>query len=386
MIKSYVTYIILLLITLSFFSCKSDNPLIPPLTNDTKPVWPQVGYNGRHTNNRYGINVNIPPVQTGNVYWMDSTTHAYVNDGSEAACDAAGNFYFRYSETAGGKKGKVIKYRPDGTRIWERDSLQNDAYMGFALSYDETRIYYSDWYKFVCRDSSGKFVWSLPNGSNAGVIPCIAKDGTIYTVFGSDLTAVTPDGIVKWRLYDTDVFLPCWPVLDRDGNICIGNVISQGQYELLKIDKNGNILYRYRLNDWILSVVIDGYNNIYFRDSQKLYSLNEKFDLRWEKEIPGNNYIHVVPAITKENHIIIDSVYSVISIDNTGKTDWVNTFPNSGLIEPYIILDDEDNVYFNYWNNNLDFSVCSLDKNGNLRWNNIQPVLGNILPGLTLSP
>lgn len=383
MSKSYVKYFLALLITLSFLSCESNILLISPPENDTKPVWPQVGYNGRHTGNRYGININIPPVQNGDVYWMDSTTHSWVNDGSESACDANGNFYFRFSTAAG---GKIIKYRPDGTRIWVRDSLQNDCYTGIALSNDETKLYYSDWYKFTCLDSSGNLVWSIANGSNWGTIPCVAKDGTIYTSFGFNLTAVSPDGNVKWRLFNTNVGT-CWPVLDRDDNIIVQNTITTGQYELLKINRDGNVIYRYKLSDWIFSAVIDGFNNIYFRYSDSLISLNENFDTRWKRAIPGFDYAHVVPAITKENHIIIDSGYvAVMSIDGQGKTDWINLFPNSGFIEPYIVLDDEDNIYFNHLHDIFKLAVSSFDKNGNLRWQNIDPAIGWVLPGLTLSP
>jgi hypothetical protein len=245
MLISHVKYFLTLLITFSFFSCSSINPLIPPLVNDTKPVWPQVGYNGRHTGTRYGISVNVPPVQSGNVYWVDTITTAYVNDGSEAACDALGNIYFRYSKD---NYGSIIKYRPDGTRIWMRDSLMNDAYNGIALSSDETRIYYSDYSKFVCRDSGGNLVWSVPGGSHFGAIPCIGRDGTIYTSLSNQLAAVSPEGKIKWRLFESDMGT-CWPALDRSDNIYVKNKLSSGQYELLKIDKQGSVIYRYRLND-----------------------------------------------------------------------------------------------------------------------------------------
>jgi hypothetical protein len=134
-----------------------------------------------------------------------------------------------------------------------------------------------------------------------------------------------------------------------------------------------------------MSVVIDGFNNIYFRDAVKLVSLNEKGDLRWMKEIPGQGFCRVVPTITKDNYIIIDSGYCVICLDTSGKTEWAAN-PNPGYIEPYIILDDEDNVYFNHWYDFSHLAVSSLDKNGRLRWQNINPVSGYVLPGLTLSP
>lgn len=374
-----IKYLFILLITLLFFSCDSDNNTLFPPVNDTKPVWPQVGYNGRHTGNRYGINVQIPPVQTGNIYWIDTVTSSHPNDGSESSIDALGNIYFRFSAAY---EGHIIKFRPDGTRIWEKDTLHNDCYNGFAFSNDETRIYYSDWYKTTCRDSSGNLIWSIPEGNYFGTIPCIAKNGTIYTCFASDFAAITTEGNIKWRLIETDVGT-CWPVLDRHDNVWVRNKLPDGSYELLKIDENANISVRYSLSALIYSVVIDGYDNVYFNMDGNFVSLSKDGKLRWNKHVMCRSH---VPAVNTNNEIITDSLGYYIVFDKDGNTIRKNLAPNLMFVEPYIILDDEDNVYFNFWYQNSDFAVCSLDKWGNLRWQNINPVLGWVLPGLTLSP
>lgn len=382
-----IKYLFILLITLSFFSCVSENTsIISPPVNDTKPVWPQVGYNGRHTGSRYGINTEIPPVQNGYIYWVDTISTGFVRDGSESSIDALGNIYFLSTNSP---KGNIIKYRSDGTIIWTKDSIYLDAGCGIALSHDETKVYYSDYTKFTCIDSAGSILWSIPS-ANSPVMPAVGKDGTVFTVIDRKLSAVSMDGNIKWQLLNSD-FNIAWLALDREDNIVSYMINPAGGYEIIKVSKNGEVVWEYPHVPALIgvccysSVVIDGYENIYFKSGDSLVSLTKDGKHRWNRYNLSKSY---VPAINKNNEIITDSLGYYIVLDKDGNTLSKNLVSNILYIRAYIVIDDLDNVYFNYedYTAGFNISVCSLDKYGNIRWQCVNPAPGWVLPGLTLSP
>ncbi len=379
-------FTLIVLLTFSFFGCDCNDPLSPVIGSqpDYKPMWPQAGYNGRHTSNRNTPNVNIPPVNGGIVQWIDTIQpQGSYGDGTEAAIDSKGNIY-HLSTRISPTKGQVIKFRPDGTIIWQQDSLYIDAYFGIALSADETKIYYQDFTHFSCRDSSGALVWSMDGGGTAW--PVVGSDGTIYTSYYNHLCAFTPSGVLKWSAnYHSSGIL--WPSLDIEDNLYVYNRNNAGTiYELLKISKNGELIWSYpnlfRNNEILFSAVIDGYNNIYFRGNDSLISVDKNGKFRWSKSL-GSQYIS--PSITSDNKIIIEGP-GVVALDTAGNTIWVNNQIPASHIEPYFALDNEDNIYFNCFSINTGLNVVSLDKNGNIRWDITNPVVGDQLPGLTLSP
>lgn len=173
--------------------------------------------------------------------------------------------------------------------------------------------------------------------------------------------------------------------MDKEDNIYVYSKNASNNYELLKINLQGMLLWnfpvRYPLYLY-LSAVIDGYNNIYFKSGDSLVSVTENGIFRWSKKTIGS---YTVPAIMKNNIIITDSIRSIIAFDTAGNTVWNTSLP-SLYIEPYFALDDENNIYFNYMLSQVGIGVCSIDKNGYIRWNLENPVVGDVLPGLALSP
>src|SRR4030095_8620411 len=354
----------ILLIALAASSiCGCDcNDTVSPLLNteqDHSPMWPQYGYNGRHTNNRYAPKTHIPPVSQGKIDWIDTIMpQASFGDGSESSIDSKGNIY--HLSTRQNPKGQVIKFRPDGSIIWQKDSLYIDAYFGIALSSNESKIYYKDFNKFACIDSSGNFLWSIIDGRTS--IPVIGSDGTIYLSINNKITAVAPDGAIKWVNYFTNIGI-CWPCLDRSDNIYVYSKNASNNYELLKINQHGVLLWNFPVSYpeyFYLTAVIDGFNNIYFKSRDSLVSVNENGVFRWSKKTWVS---YTAPSITKNNLIITDSVASVIALDTAGNTVWKTNLPFSSpysFIEPYFAIDDEDNIYFNYWPLQSGIGICSL--------------------------
>ncbi len=380
-IKNLIIKTSCLLLVIMLSSCNDDDPIINNvITPDTSPMWPQVGYNGRHTNNQYALDVPIPSVDMGIVDWIYTiTTGSASYDGNEASIDSHGNIY--HLSTCYLVNNSIIKFRPDGTIIWQRDTLYADGNFGIALSNDESRIYYSDNRKFTCRDSAGNFLWTLQN-SSFGSIPVVDKEGTVYTEINYKFSAITPEGIIKWQ--DNSNAGHCWPSLDREGNIYL-QTNNSAQIQIRKFNKDGNILWSYVAdsdNLFYYSIVIDGYNNLYFRSNYGLTSLNKNGGVRW---IRDSLFYSCIPAITKSNTIIADSVNYLIALDTSGNSIWKTYIADFYHPEPYFTLDDDDNIYFKYYDNNA-AAICSVSNSGVIRWKLAQPVPGAILPGQALSP
>ena len=378
--KKYFTFFCLLTV-LIISGCSEDNPLIPP-AEDHSPMWPMFGYNARHSFNRYCINVKIPPVTTGAINWIDtinSTTSFH--DASENCIDALGNIYHLSN---GSSKRSIIKFHPDGSIIWRLDTIYSDALCGFALSADEKKVYYQDYIDFGCIDSSGKFIWRIPNGMSAS-IPVVGKDGTIYTAIQKKLTAFTPDGKMLWQVNTNSIF--CYPAIDKEGNLYFYNNNEENKYEIVKYNSSGNLIWKYSSFDLegmniYLSPVIDGYNNIYFIAHDSLISIDKTGKYHWGKVCGRIS----TPAITSNNMIITDSMNtSIIAYDMSGKTIWSRNIP-AWLIEHSILLDEQDNAYFLYEANSANYYACCIDKLGNIKWTTLLPSYWWGFPGPTLSP
>jgi len=339
------------------------------------------GFNGRHSANPFGVKVSIQSVNNGTIYWKDTLgPYSHFTDASESCIDATGNIYMIADKA---DSSSIIKLRSDGTIIWKRDSLTAGKYYGFALSNDETRVYYKDMYHFTCRDSSGNKLWSI-NGWSDGSTPVIGKDGTIYVCFDDMLNAVSPDGSIKWQTLQISV-PSSHPALDRDENIYILQYYNQD--ELIKFDKNGNLIWKKNLNLTIqldfTSVVIDGFNNLYFQINDTLYSYDNNGNKRWQKCAKWGAQI---PAITSDNGIISDSLNNIVKYDLNGNIIWSFLVQANLTILNSIILDDVNNSYLIVY---LDYQsyIISADKDGNSRWNyNMSSFNWMGYPGIVISP
>ena len=151
---------------------------------------------------------------------------------------------------------------------------------------------------------------------------------------------------------------------------------------ILKINKSGNIIWTYDMNSNInyssRSVVIDGYNNIYYQNDS-LYCISKDGVRKWSY---ATNSGPSVPVLTYDNKLILKSYNGFTQLDSIGNVIWtksLNIFSN----ESNIVIDDNDNIYYNYW---AGLSVISLDKSGNTRWNLQNITNGLVIPGPALSP
>lgn len=377
--QRYFICILITLLSVLFCSC-SDNPVgnkgpVNPIAIVITPMWPQAGYNAQNTSSPYAPFAYCNPVNIGEVDWYYNFG-SYGSDGAEYCVDSKNNIYFLWQVYP---FNKIYKFRPDGTVVWVKDSLNSPNHSYFSLSPDETKIYMSNGSSFICIDSSGHLYWDIPLNCNY-VKPAVGKNGTIYNVDGTNLDAVNPDGSIKWTTpIGANSFGSTKIALDRDENVYYaGNLI-------VKVDKNGNMKWTYtpeELNFFAEGVVIDGFNNLYFinylNNSPGFYSISKDGILRWKISTSSES----PPVIDFKN-----SIYTIGSdfkkYDTSGNIVIEKQLPAGFGLCDYPIMDDKSNLYFLYELSGL--SAASVTDIGELRWS-VELNTGLLLPGPSLMP
>lgn len=318
-------------------------------------MWPQFGYDGTQSGNN-ASNHYVAPVMNGTFEWSDSLQHGALGDGSEFCADSKGNVYYQDDNSP----GSLYKFAPDGSVIWKRDGLTTYNFSAISMNKEETRIYFhvDNPPGLYCYDSSGNQLWSRPGGAYNKVM--LDGEGLIYTYVANGFSAVNPDGSIKWTSSNINSLSGVYNAMDHEGNIYLsGSRIS-------KLDKYGTLIWQYTLdtlNSYVIGIVIDGFNNLYFTDyrTKRLYSLDKDGNIRWKRD-----NVFDIPVISSDNIIFVQSD-SIRALDINGKTIW-----SSAALENHfgradnIILDNEDNLY--YLVDTSPIFVCSLTKDGIRRW------------------
>jgi len=150
----------------------------------------------------------------GSILW-DMELGVYVNQGGMAI----GSDGTIYVPLAGGTP-KLAAITPDGAIKWEYDM----ATPGIPSIGSDGTVYVTG-SKLYALTSSGQVKWTASDGSAGAPEVAIASDGTIYSrLFHSEkeehlLTAVNPDGSIKWTLEIP--FEAGTPAIGSDGTIYV---------------------------------------------------------------------------------------------------------------------------------------------------------------------
>ncbi len=212
---------------------------------------------------------------------------------------------------------KLFAINPNGSLKWKKDialfDFQNTyAYSGPVVGnnniiYTLVRQDYTYNYRLFAFSSEGNLLWSFkfPDGVLSDI--SIGQDGTIYSIdwYASVLYALTPEGLLKWKVK---------PVLSPD---------------------------------WIWpSISIDSIGNIYFSSGDgKFISVSPEGITRW---IINLGATVCLGAIDKDDNLYVKSRYPnyfISSITDSGIIRWKLTPPNIGDITSCPILDDKQNIY-----------------------------------------
>jgi hypothetical protein len=364
-----------ILFCVNFFeSCREDITGIKQAEFDFTPMWPQVGYDGRHSSNPFSAETYIQPVSQGIVNWIDTLGENNSQSNIINCADSKGNIYVLGAHI----NGPLYKFRDDGSLIWKKDSVSGGYTNGVSLSSDETKLFFSGKDELCCYDSSGDRSWVYSGVINP-VKPAVGKDNNIFFVNNGKVTTVDKNGNFRWQAGSVSNFGSL--TLDREENI-----YAASELNVTKINSSG-------IQQWIFDsssfspALIDGYNNIYFISRPVsaccLISLNKDGKFRWLNDRVTDWPVH---AIGKNNIIYTTAGQYIYALDTGGIELWKSLILPVApeYIEPYLVLDSEDNIYYLTQTGSYS-TTASMDKNGNIRWY-VNTVIDPIHGGPVISP
>jgi outer membrane protein assembly factor BamB len=263
------------------------------------------------------------------------------------------------------------------TVIWTKD-LPNGIFSGPVIG-EEGNLYFGTYFQdpqlqgvsdyFYCYDSDGNFVWEYKLKTNrppqTGIV--IDSNHTIY--FGSldkHLYALNPDGSLKWKFETSGpIFEATIPNIDLQGNIYITNANKK----LYSIKPDGSLNWDttfesgFHQRSPVLSP--DG-NTIYIagRDSN-LFAINLDGSLKW---IFNCGIIRQAPMIDNAGNIYCTPRRYLYSLSPDGNINWFYETNHSDYSIPSI--DNEGNIYTIETTSFPIFyhSLISLTYDGNFIW------------------
>jgi hypothetical protein len=159
----------------------------------------------------------------------------------------------------------------------------------------------SDWFggvRVVVLDSS-VVKWVLPLGfEGVRQCPAVGPDGTIYVSGYSSLSAVSPEGVLRWR-YD-ELYFPGSPVIGPDGTV----YINGGTYDCVRaLRPDGSLKWADtadRSTQHSPAVDVDG--TVYFGTYDSAVALNPDGSVKWRAALPGCAIAS--PVITTDHKIL----------------------------------------------------------------------------------
>jgi len=229
-------------------------------------------------------------------------SYAIGNDG-----DVSGSAVIAPSGTiimAGSFNGIVHALAPsNGALLWKHPSGNNIAYSSPALATDGT-IYVGTTRGYLrAIDEDGELKWqTLTPGRIRYGPPVVASDGTIYIGSTEGLHAIAPNGDLLWT-FETEGRVAAAPALASDGTIYVGSLGRAGGTlaALHALEPDGDEIWRYEpagsRNSFRGSPIVDGDGNIYVTSGEKLISVDDSGNLRWQFEVESRRQFPANPAI-----------------------------------------------------------------------------------------
>ena len=211
-------------------------------------------------------------------------------------------------------------------------------------------------------NNNGNILWKFYVNHSACFQDSVAidSDGTIY-VKGDKLYAVNPNGTFKWE-FNAD--MRTGPSVDANGHIYfVANIAGNYTATVLYcLDKDGNLLWNYTVNNIVETSITIANNTLYFGTFEgNLYAMNLDGSVKWifndGLDDPACR-IYGTPAVGNDGTIYFPAYdYYFFAVYPNGEQKWstslystCDTTPvigSNGLI--YVAAD----VYDNSWHKNV---------------------------------
>ena len=223
----------------------------------------------------------------------DNGVHALNPDGTErwffpnqgggvhgsVALDEDGTIYF------GADDAIIYAVDPDGREVWQFGGVTETAYFAASPAIGHDGRLYTPTFLFgnrlYCLDRKGREVWqALGHDSWSGA--CIGATGVIYTANSAwcQLKARNPDGTLRW----------CVNVPQAGGLPCIGadgTIYATGLRELHAVSPDGVVQW-VQPASWLGRPVVDGRGTVYVSNSAySVYAYRPDGELRWSFDAAG---------------------------------------------------------------------------------------------------
>ncbi len=258
--------------------------------------------------------------------------------------------------------GYVYAINANGTLKW--DYFAEDFVFYIALDHNEN-VYFNGVYnnRLFCFSPDGNLKWTY-NEVNIGGGPVIDDDGIIY-IRSDELTALYPNGTVKWIVDFSDNDCYGYPSIAPDGTI----ILSGSREYITALDpSDGSRIWQYTLEPYLAieemseaSIGADGTIFVAYTFLNLpigyMCAISNDGMLKWKKQITSdiNPYGSITilsdPSIGKDGTVFITSWFhtSGSSIQGIGSYGYVHAF-GSGDEKQVKITNPEDGYL--YINNN----------------------------------
>jgi outer membrane protein assembly factor BamB len=171
-----------------------------------------------------------------------------------------------------------------GHEIW-RYCAEGAVDTGIAIDVDGT-LYFGDFHgDLTALNPDGSVKWKYTTGHIITMsTPCISEDGALF--FGSHddrLYALNPDGSLKWKI-NLGGSIGGTPAIADDGTIYVGH---HGD-EMVAVNPNGSIKWKYPTGDFITSdpAIADDGTIIFGSADDWVFVLHPNGTLKWKYETP----------------------------------------------------------------------------------------------------
>jgi len=149
--------------------------------------------------------------------------------------------------------------------------------------------------------------------SNFNHQPALGADGTIYIGTSKHFYALNPNGTKKWILPVTSTF-PSDPIIGMDGTIYVETTAT-----LYAINPNGTIKWHCAISPSRTELSVDYAGNIYFINHSYLYSLTPNGTIRWFFDV---GLLLDAPTFSEDGTIFITDSSYTYALDQEGNLIW----------------------------------------------------------------
>lgn len=209
--------------------------------------------------------------------------------------------------------------------------------------------------------------WEFNAGDSFYASPAVAADGTIYLVdsFG-DVSALSPEGTLKWSYFLEGFVLYSTPAVGSDGTVYVGD---SARY-LYALRADGTLKWRYLAGgDIVSSAAIAADGTIYFRcDDGLIYAVTPDGAKKWSSPLPSPESSYTSVSIAADGTVYAGSADGKLyAFAPDGVQKWA--FNAAGAIYATPAIGSDGTIYIGSFAK----TFFAINPNGTQKWSYVVP-------------